>query len=110
MADNKKGDIKMDRAMLRAEIKNGIAAKLTHDDLMRGWEKLVIEEFLSANDGNQCATARKLNMHRNTLAHKIGELQIDVKQYQLHQNRFAHLTGNRFAKKRTYHKYEGLSH
>lgn len=71
----------MDREKLRPEIRAGLRAKLTIRELEDGWRKLVIEEGLSENNGNQCRTAIQLGMHRNTLSRAIEELKIDLTQF-----------------------------
>lgn len=62
--------------IIRQQIRYMIEAQLSAREIVRGHLKMVIEEGLAENCGNQCKTARALGMHRNTLARSISELGI----------------------------------
>jgi transposase-like protein len=46
---------------------------------VREFKRRFIARVLAAHDGNQCAAADSLGMHRNTLARTITELKINFK-------------------------------
>ena len=54
-------------SLVREMVGKGIPLEMARQEL----EKAYIRQVLLANRGNQSATARKLGMHRNTLARKL---------------------------------------
>lgn len=86
---------------LRAEIRARLDHGFKHRDTMQTCERLILEEGLRKHNGNQCATAEYLGMHRNTLGHKLEELGIDPKQF--------HVKATKIPSVRTYRKLEGIA-
>lgn len=68
-------------------------ATLTHEiglsfhDAQEEFKKRLILNALTRHKGNQCAAARELQVHRNTLSRDIEALQIDPKQFRTTRER-----------------------
>ena len=56
-----------------------VRGELDLDFVLRKVSKRLIEKSLTANGGNQCKTAEKLHIHRNTLARQMKVLGIPTK-------------------------------
>ena len=55
------------RTLVAEMVRGGIPLELAR----REFERVYLEEVLAAHEGNQCAAARELGLHRNTLAKKL---------------------------------------
>jgi Fis family transcriptional regulator len=55
------------RNLVAEMVRGGIPLELAR----REFERVYLEEVLSAHDGNHSAAARELGIHRNTLAKKL---------------------------------------
>jgi len=53
---------------------------ILYSEATREFKRRYILHVLNANKGNQCAAARELGMHRNTMSRTISELKL-VKAY-----------------------------
>lgn len=51
---------------------------ILYDEAVREFRKIFILTALRDTDGNLCRAAKRLGMHRNTLARNVAELQINV--------------------------------
>jgi Fis family transcriptional regulator, factor for inversion stimulation protein len=51
---------------------------ITYLEGVREFQKAFIRVALQEHKGNQCRTAEKLGMHRNTLSRAIRDLQLDI--------------------------------
>jgi Fis family transcriptional regulator len=51
---------------------------ITYLEGVREFQKAFIRFALQEHKGNQCRTAKKLGMHRNTLSRAIRDLQLDI--------------------------------
>jgi DNA-binding NtrC family response regulator len=50
-----------------------------YEEAVREFKKVFIVTALRDTEGNLCRAAKRLGMHRNTLARNVAELQINVK-------------------------------
>ncbi len=51
---------------------------ILYDEAVREFRKIFILTALRDSDGNLCRAAKRLGIHRNTLARNVAELQINV--------------------------------
>ncbi|MBI4913400.1 MAG: helix-turn-helix domain-containing protein [Acidobacteria bacterium] len=61
------------RESLRALVKEMVRHDIPFDVAKREFERLFVEEVISAHKGNQSAAARSLGIHRNTLSKKLDD-------------------------------------
>ena len=52
---------------------------ILYEEAVREFKKVFILTALRDTEGNLCRAAKRLGMHRNTLARNVAELQINVK-------------------------------
>lgn len=62
---------------------------ITYNETVRFTKRGYVVAVLKDCRGNQCKAARRLGMHRNTLARTIEELHIDLKQLEKEKRRAA---------------------
>ena len=60
---------------------HAIDTGLTPKEIADHLEKRCLEIILDLEGGNQCATSRRLGVHRNTLSRRLKLLQIERKGY-----------------------------
>ncbi len=61
-----------------ALVSRALVSGITYREAVREFRKCFIFAVLKGSGWNQLKAARKLEMHRNTLARTIAELRIDV--------------------------------
>lgn len=54
---------------------------LSFDQAQKEFKKRLIENALTRHHGNQCAAAKELQVHRNTLSRSIEMLKLDASQF-----------------------------
>ena len=59
------------RKLMEELISELVRNEIPLDLAKRELERIYLEQILAANNGNQSAAARKLGIHRNTLAKKL---------------------------------------
>ena len=57
------------------------ARGITYEEAVNEFRRHFISAVLSEENGNQCRAARRLKMHRNTLARTLDELKINVAEF-----------------------------
>lgn len=62
-------------ALINQMIEHGVH----YEDAVGEFEKRFIRKVLEKCNGNRCKAADALNIHRNTLSRKIGEMNLDHK-------------------------------
>ena len=60
---------------------HAIETNLAPEEISDQIEKRYLEIILDLEGGNQCATSRRIGIHRNTLSHRIERLGIERKGY-----------------------------
>jgi len=67
------------KAHLKSMAPNGTKPRQNYRDaLMKSLDKIIIESVLKRKRYNQSATARELDINRNTLRYRIREYGIDI--------------------------------
>jgi Fis family transcriptional regulator len=66
------------KAQLEHVVEQMYGAGMRFDEALREFQKAFVLTVLRQEKGNQCKTANKLGIHRNTLRRTITDLQIDM--------------------------------
>ena len=66
------------KAQIESIVEQMYRAGIRFYDALREFQKAFVLTVLRQEKGNQCKTANKLGIHRNTLRRTITDLQIDM--------------------------------